>query len=187
VQAVTASHRRFKSNISLGGLASGIRESENRVSENRVTIDLTSMPRQKSIYNPFALPSVIPERKSMAFNDRDDDEPEFGVRRGTTPSKKGDGIPVSQSVQNWSPSLMLKQSAQDDMRPRPDTFETAADQSNQDLVKEALKKAQAAWIKTTEERQTILGEINLPRTIEEDEQVLFDQVSEEEYEDDIFD
>jgi hypothetical protein len=86
-----------------------------------------------------------------------------------------------------SPALMMKQGAYEEARPSNEmVFENAVDQTNQDLVKEALKKAQATWIKTTQERQTMLGEINLPTTIEEDG-VVFDDISEEEYEDDIFD
>ena len=35
VQALSSTHRRFKSNISLGGLAQGVRDSDHRISENR--------------------------------------------------------------------------------------------------------------------------------------------------------
>ena len=122
----------------------------------------------------------------MVFREEDDGEDFAFSKRVSTPGRKNDRFSVvSQSVKNMSPALMLKQT--EDQRPSNEmTFEAAADQTNQNFLKEALTKAQAAWIKTTQDRQTILEDINLSRTIEEDG-LVFDEISEEEYEDDIFD
>lgn len=47
--------------------------------------------------------------------------------------------------------------------------------TNQDLVKEALRKVAAAWQKTTEERQHMLGEFNLPKVIEDADMDEYDE------------
>jgi hypothetical protein len=42
-------------------------------------------------------------------------------------------------------------------------------------VKEALRKVAAAWQKTTEERQHMLGEFNLPKVIEDADMDEYDE------------
>jgi 1,2-phenylacetyl-CoA epoxidase catalytic subunit len=59
--------------------------------------------------------------------------------------------------------------------------------SKEEIVKNALKKVQAAWQKTTDERITMMGEMNLPKNIEEGQTLVTEQDDEDDFDDDLFD